>query len=251
MACEVRIGCSGWHYQHWRGTFYPAKTRPANMLGLYIQQFDTVELNNTFYRLPPEAAVRDWRDSTPPGFVFAVKGSRFLTHMKKLKDPEQALERFFSRADLLLEKRGPVLFQLPPLWEKDEQRLQAFLEALPPGGRYAFEFRNPSWHHPAILDALRRHNAAHCTFDLAGYQSPIEITADFAYVRLHGPDGPYQGSYSEAQLNQWAQRIDEWRSQLRGVYVYFDNDIGGHAPFNALALQGLLSANPTPASDLR
>ena len=237
MACEIRIGTSGWHYKHWVGTFYPERFPASRMLEFYAQRFDTVELNNTFYKLPSESALHSWRDGTPPGFLFAVKGSRFLTHMKKLKDPEAGLQRFFERADLLIPKLGPALFQLPPFWERDEGRLDAFLDALPPRRRYAFEFRNETWHHPAIYRILERHDAASCAFHLAGFQSPLEITASWTYVRLHGPGGKYQGSYPHPELQQWARRIGDWRRTLRAVYVYFDNDMAGYAAQNAAELR--------------
>ena len=210
------------------------------MLQYYFEQFDTVEINNSFYRLPLENALATWRESTPSNFRFAVKGSRFLTHMKKLKDPEPGLERFFQRAELLGEKLGPILFQLPPNWEVDMDRFRTFLEALPAGHQYAFEFRNPSWHIPAVYTELGHHNAAYCPFDLGGFQSPIEITANFTYVRLHGPGGKYPGSYSDDALGVWAERIRNWRRELRGVYVYFDNDQAAYAVGNALRLRELV-----------
>jgi uncharacterized protein YecE (DUF72 family) len=239
MGAEIRIGTSGWHYMHWRGPFYPERFSAAKMLDFYTERFDTVELNNTFYRLPPERGVCAWRDSTPDPFLFAVKGSRFLTHMKKLKDPELGLERFFERVDLLGPKLGPILFQLPPFWELDLERLDAFLRALPGSGRYAFEFRNPTWHVTPVYDLLARHDAAFCPFDLAGFQSPVEITASWTYIRLHGPGGPYQSSYSDDALAGWARRIEEWRKQLKAVFVYFDNDMAGFAPANAATLKRL------------
>lgn len=239
MTAEIRIGTSGWHYRHWLGPFYPPKLPSREMLPYYLGLFDTVEINNSFYRLPLESALAAWRDSTPPNFRFALKGSRFLTHMKKLKDPEPGLERFFQRADLLREKLGPILFQLPPHWEVDLGRLRAFLEALPPGHRYTFEFRNPTWYIPDVYAELRRHNAAYCPFDLAGFQSPIELTADFTYVRLHGPGGKYQGSYSDQALAVWAERIRNWRQELRAIYFYFDNDEAAYAVGNALKLRDL------------
>ena len=238
--CEVRIGTSGWHYKHWVGPFYPPKWPASKMLAYYFERFDTVEINNSFYRLPPESAVTGWREATPPGFCFAVKGSRFLTHMKKLKDPAQGLERFFSRADLLGEKLGPVLFQLPPRWEVNLERLEAFLRALPPYHGYAFEFRNETWNVPVVYDLLRRYDAAYCAFDLAGFQSPVVVTANFTYVRLHGPGGKYQGSYSDEALRLWTERIAVWRRELRAVYVYFDNDQAGYAVENALRLREMV-----------
>ncbi|MBV8817967.1 MAG: DUF72 domain-containing protein, partial [Acidobacteriaceae bacterium] len=182
MHTRIHVGTSGWVYPHWKGRFYPDDLRARDWLAYYAARFDIVELNNTFYRLPTEAAVASWRESSPPQFRFAVKGSRFLTHMKKLKDPAQGLERFFSRADLLGRKMGPVLFQLPPHWEVNADRLQEFLEALPAGHRYAFEFRNPTWDSAPIAELLKRFHAAYCIFDLAGFQSPLTVTTDFTYV---------------------------------------------------------------------
>ncbi len=190
----VHIGTSGWHYPHWRGNFYPENLPASRMLEFYTRHFDTVELNNTFYRLPTPAAVAGWREGTPPRFCFAAKGSRFLTHMKKLKDAGTGIERFFERADLLGKKLGPVVFQLPPRWTADAGRLEEFLGALPRGHRYAFELRDPTWHNPEIYAILRRHRVAFCIFEIAGFFSGIQVTTDFTYVRLHGPGGAYQGS---------------------------------------------------------
>jgi uncharacterized protein YecE (DUF72 family) len=237
---SIRIGTSGWHYKHWIGNFYPPGTPASKMLAHYYEHFDTVELNNSFYHLPKKPALESWRDSTPPGFCFAAKGSRFLTHMKKLKDPEQGLERFLSAVEILQDKLGPILFQLPPNWELDWERLRNFIKYLPREHHYAFEFRNPSWSVPQTYELLARHNIAYCIFDLAGTQSPIEVTADFVYIRLHGPGLKYQGSYSEEALSNWAKRISKWRSELRAAYVYFDNDQAGYAATNALRLKGLV-----------
>src|SRR5262249_36956829 len=151
-----------WHYAHWKGPFYPEKLTQSKMLEYYTQHFDTVELNNTFYRLPVEGGLETWRESTPDGFLFAAKGSRFLTHMKKLKDPAQGVARFFERVDRLGKKLGPIVFQLPPFWDVNAERLREFLEVLPPRHKYAFELRNPTWHTEEIYRLLRRHNAAFC-----------------------------------------------------------------------------------------
>ena len=238
---EAYIGTSGWHYKHWVGPFYPPKTSSAAMLDLYLRRFDTVEVNNSFYRLPTEAMFEAWKKRTPARFRFALKGSRFLTHMKKLKDPEQGIRKFFAGADLLGKKLGPIVFQLPPFWKANPERLAAFLKALPKKHRYAFEFRNPTWHTPEILEILRARNAAFCIFDIGGFQSPVEATADFVYVRLHGPrKEKYQGRYSRAALEQWARRIRAWRAEGRDVYLYFDNDQKGYAPADAESLKNLL-----------
>jgi uncharacterized protein YecE (DUF72 family) len=233
----VYIGTSGWHYQHWKGPFYPEKLPASKMLEFYARQFDTVELNNTFYRLPTETGVEQWRASTPAKFCFAAKGSRFLTHMKKLADPGLGIDKYFDRINGLGKKLGPIVWQFPPWWEMNAERLEGFLETLPPRNRYAFELRNPTWHNAEIYSILRRHNAAFCIFEIAGMFSGIEITADFTYVRLHGPGGAYQGSYSEAVLRKWAAQVREWERDLRAVYIYFDNDQGGYAAQNALALK--------------
>ena len=211
------------------------------MLAYYYARFDTVELNNSFYRLPQRSALENWRAATPPHFHFAAKGSRFITHMKKLKDPEPALAKYFDAIDVLQAKLGPILFQLPPNWEVDVARFEHFLQALPYHHRYAFEFRNPTWDTPAIYDLLARHRAAYCIFDLAGYLSPLHISSDLVYVRLHGPGGKYQGSYTDEALQSWASRLREWNGQQRDVYLYFDNDQAGYAAFNALRIKELLA----------
>ncbi len=238
----IRVGTSGWHYQHWRGPFYPEKFPASKMLGFYARHLDTVELNNTFYRLPLESGLEAWRDSTPDGFLFAAKGSRYLTHMKKLKDPEPGIAKFFERIDRLGKKLGPIVFQLPPFWDVDTGRLDAFLQGLPKRRRCAFELRNPTWHTAAVYRILHRHNAAFCIFEIAGFRSGMELTANFTYVRLHGPDGAYQGSYPSSTLRQWATRARAWEKDLRAVYIYFDNDQAGYAVRNALELRQLLAA---------
>jgi uncharacterized protein YecE (DUF72 family) len=235
------IGTSGWHYKHWVGPFYPEKLPASRMLDYYTQHFDTVELNNTFYRLPVETGVEQWRESTPKDFRFAAKGSRFITHMKKLKDPEPAIEKYFERLKPLGRKLGPIVWQLPPWWEANAERLDAFLRALPRNHRHAFELRNPTWHNAEIYSILRRHNAAFCIFEIAGMFSGIEVTADFTYVRLHGPGGAYQASYTDAVLRRWTSQIREWQRDLRAIYIYFDNDQAAHAVENALALKRMTS----------
>lgn len=238
---RVFIGTSGWHYKHWLGLFYPEKFPINQMLAFYAQHFDTVELNNTFYHLPLPSSFDKWRESTPRDFVFAVKGSRFITHMKKLKDPESSTQKFFDGAERLEGKLGPILFQLPPRWKLNVERLKQFLESLPSGHRYVFEFRDESWLVKEAFDVLRQFNAAFCIHDLANMRTPLEITANFTYIRFHGPgEAKYQGSYSNRELQEWAERISDWRSELKGIHVYFNNDIGGHAVWNAQALRELI-----------
>lgn len=233
---RLYIGTSGWHYRHWVGPFYPEHTSSRDYLRYYAQHFRTTEINNTFYSLPTAKTLTQWCDATPAGFCFACKASRYITHMKKLKDPEQNTRRFFEAIATLGDRLGPVLFQLPPNWHADTKRLAAFLTALPSGSRYTFEFRDHSWHSSAIYDLLERHSAAVCIYDLAGYQSSDVTTADFAYVRLHGPGGAYQGSYDGRALAGWARRIGGWRDSGLDIYCYFDNDEAGYAPNDALRL---------------
>jgi uncharacterized protein YecE (DUF72 family) len=239
---ELRIGTSGWHYKHWLGNFYPPRWPTSRMLEHYLQHFNTVELNNTFYQLPNQSSLEGWREATPPNFIFAAKGSRFLTHMKKLRNAEEGLNRYLTAILTLQPKLGPILFQLPPNLGRDLPRLTAFLEILPRDLRYTFEFRHPDWDEPEVYAALRRYGAAYCIFDLAGYQSPLQVTSDFAYVRLHGPEGKYQGSYDEDALRRWARQIQQWSRDLAAVYVYFDNDDSGYAAQNAIRLQQLISS---------
>jgi uncharacterized protein YecE (DUF72 family) len=211
------------------------------MLDYYVEYFDTVELNNSFYRLPTPEAFDCWRDATPPNFIFAVKASRFLTHNKKLKDPENALDNLLPRAVRLKKKLGPILFQLPPKWRINIERLQNLLAILPRDLRYAFEFRELSWITEEGNETLRRFNAGFCIYELAGYQSPLTVTADFTYVRLHGPEADkYQGSYSTERLRNWARQIEKWSKELKAVYIYFDNDQAGYAVKNAIALKKMV-----------
>ena len=238
---DIRIGTSGFHYKHWIGRYYPADIQPGKMLAHYLRDFDTVELNNTFYQLPNESSFDTWRESTPRNFLFAVKGSRFITHMIKLKDAQRGLGNFLPRAERLRTKLGPILWQLPPGWKVNVERLEEFLSLLPREHRYAFELRNPTWMTDEVLETLRRYNAAFCIYELAGYHSPIELTADFTYIRLHGPTQfKYQGSYSDAQLAAWAERIKAWSRKLKAIYVYFDNDDRAYAVENALALKKMV-----------
>lgn len=237
---NIHIGASGWHYGHWQGPFYPAGLKPQGFLAFYCQKFHTVEINNSFYKLPEEATLQTWKKTAPPGFIFAVKASRFITHMKKLKDPEQSVAKFFDRITALGDKLGPILFQLPPRWSFNLERLEKFLAALPKQFRYTFEFRDPSWINERTYRALADHGAAFCIFEIAGYLSPQEVTADFVYIRLHGPGGAYQGSYDKRTLAGWARQIRTWTGQGKEVFCYFDNDEAGYAVQNAWQLQEML-----------
>jgi uncharacterized protein YecE (DUF72 family) len=239
MIQRVLVGTSGWHYPHWKGPFYPAKITSDEMFAFYCRRFVTVEINNSFYRLPSGQTFRSWKRQAPSHFLFAVKASRYITHMKKLKDPEQSLAKFLSAATGLGSKLGPVLFQMPPFWSRDTVRLSGFLGALPDGLRCAFEFRHPSWFHREVYALLERHDAAFCAFDLAGEQSPRVLTGTFGYLRLHGPaEQKYSGRYSKPQLRQWLSCCERWiKEGAQQVFVYFDNDQAGYAAINAQELQ--------------
>jgi len=237
---RILIGTSGWHYPHWVGPVYPEGARPDSFLVRYARRFRSVEINTTFYGLPAPATLAHWRDATPPGFVFACKASRLITHRHKLAHAAEATARFLDAIALLGAKRGPVLFQLPPRWRADADRLATFLAALPAGSRYAFEFRDRSWFTPAVYARLARHGAALCLYDLAGWRSPVRVTAPFVYLRLHGPGAAYRGRYDGRTLSGWARRIAAWRRQGRDVYCYFDNDEGGHAAADAARLSAML-----------
>jgi uncharacterized protein YecE (DUF72 family) len=236
----IYIGTSGWHYQHWKGPFYPEDLPDKRLFEYYLKHFQTAEINNTFYQLPQKKTFTQWRESAPEGFLFAVKASRYITHMKKLKDPQEPLANFMGRVTGLGDRLGPVLFQLPPKWHFNLERLKSFLRALPGDYRYAFEFRDPSWFNERTNQALAERGAAFCIYDFEQRQSPRSVTADFVYVRLHGPDGAYQGSYDDKVLSDWAEAFSSWADQGKEVFGYFDNDERGYAAQNALKLKELL-----------
>lgn len=238
---KLHIGTSGWHYSHWRGVFYPASLRINNFLKFYVEYFDTAEINNTFYRLPEDGTVIEWRDTVPENFVFSMKASRYITHMKKLKEPENTLPRFLEKAELMGSKLGPVLFQLPPHWHFDLERLSNFLRTLPKRLRCAFEFRDPSWFGEEAAQMLIENKTAFCIYDFAGRQLPHTVTSDFIYIRLHGPNGAYQGQYSDQDLSRWSDEITQWLDNNKEVFCYFDNDEAGYAVQDALRLKSLLS----------
>lgn len=242
MAAKVHIGTSGWHYKHWLGgVFYPEGMRASEMFDFYARYFDTVEINNSFYRLPTATTFDNWREASPPDFCFAVKASRFITHMKKLKDPKSSSEKFFHVADRLGRKLGPILFQLPPRWKLNVERFDEFLRALPGRHQYVFEFRDETWLVPEIYQLLGKHKAAFCIHDFADMRVPREITAKFTYIRFHGPtSAKYFGSYSNRDLRAWADRINEWRHDLSSIYIYFNNDPEGAAVRNALTLKQMV-----------
>ncbi len=237
---KIYIGTSGWNYKHWVNEFYPEDLSKKNWLQFYIGKgFKTVELNNPFYHLPKSSTFKKWRESVPKDFVFSVKASRYITHMKKLKDPAESIKRFFDNSKELKKKFGPVLFQLPPGWKFNLERFKKFLKKLPGKHIYTFEFRNKTWWNDDTLSLLRQNNSAFCIYELDGTNTSKEITADFIYIRLHGPDGKYQGNYSTKALSSWAGFIKEWNKKGKDIYCYFDNDQKGYAAKNALELKEL------------
>ncbi|MFQ5972073.1 MAG: DUF72 domain-containing protein [Alphaproteobacteria bacterium] len=236
MTGTVRIGTSGWHYKPWIGPFYPEGTRPNAFLAYYATRFSTAEVNSTFYGLPRTATVTQWRESTPPDFLFSCKASRYITHIRRLREPAEGLGRFFGAVEALEDKLGPVLFQLPPRWLRNRDRLAAFLEALPGGHRYAFEFRDESWLEDEVFDLLDARGAACCHYDFDRRQPAVRSAADFVYIRLHGPLGAYRGSYDDRALAGWARRIADWSTAGRDVFCYFDNDEAGYAARDAQRL---------------
>ena len=237
---KIHIGTSGWHYKHWKGTFYPPDIKDAQQFEAYLRYFSTVELNNSFYMLPAAGTFENWRKISPKNFVFAVKASRFITHMKKLIVDKASIRKFFSHVSKLEEKLGVILFQLPPRWKVNVERLKNFISSLPKGYRYTFEFREYSWYNDEVYTILRDNNCAFCIYELQYHLSPLVVTADFVYVRLHGPGNKYQGSYSEKTLEEWALRCKDWQKKGKDVFIYFDNDQEGYAAFNAVRLKELV-----------
>ncbi len=239
---EIRIGCTGFFYDHWRGNFYPEDIPRNHWLEYYSRLFSTVELNVTFYRLPEREAFAKWYLSTPDEFIFSLKGSRFITHVKKLKDCEEPLEAFFSRASVLKEKLGAILWQFPPTFGLDVERLKEFLEVLKYYSvRNTFEFRNRTWINKKVFQVLEKHNAALCMADHPDFLNDLPVTADFLYIRRHGKEGSSATSYSTESLKEDAKIVKRFARQKKDVYLYFNNDDAGYAPKNAAELISLIA----------
>jgi uncharacterized protein YecE (DUF72 family) len=237
-AIAFRIGCSGWQYRHWRHRFYPADLPASRWLEYYASRFDTVEINNSFYRLPELETFRQWRRRAPSSFLYAVKASRYLTHMKKLKEPAAPLARFFSRARGLGKHLGPVLYQLPPHWGRNLERLEDFLRQLPKGRRHAVEFRDASWYVDETMVLLNKYRAALCVHDMAGSATGQCEAGPFVYLRMHGPER-YGGAYPDDVLQRWAEWCVDRHRRGASVYAYFNNDIDGHAPRDAVRFRSI------------
>ena len=248
MVTNYYIGTSGWYYDHWRHRFYPDELVKAKWLEFYVTHFTTVELNNSFYRLPSEDAFAAWRESSPADFTFAVKVSRFITHIKRLKDTEESIARFISRAKILGGKLGPLLYQLPPNMHRNDERLECFLSILPRGMKHVFEFRHQSWLEEKVFEILRKYNAGFCVFDMPSLSCPLVATADFAYIRFHGSTGLYSSCYSDKELADWARKLASLAANLKAVYIYFNNDAEAFAVKNAVTLHDYLVEKANPGS---
>jgi len=238
---SIYIGTSGWTYPHWQKAFFPKELPSADRLHFYAERFNSVEVNTTFYGTPKKETVRAWRDAVPSSFQFSIKASRFITHNKKLLEPRKSSIKLFRAIEPIAEQTTAILFQLPPWFARDEMRLRTFLGKMPSTYRYAFEFRHSTWFCDKVYDVLHEAQAALCRWDLKGKLSPAVMTADWVYVRLHGPTArAYRGSYPAATLRRWRDHARRWKKAKKDVLFYFDNDEKGYAPINALQLAKML-----------
>jgi uncharacterized protein YecE (DUF72 family) len=238
---SVRIGTSGWLYKDWARTFYPPDTGRSGHLEFYAREFDTVEINATFYRLPSPEIVRGWRDKAPPGFVFAVKGSRFITHMKRLLVERESIAIFFERAKLLGTRLGPILWQLPPNLQYDPERLEKFLRVVPKRYTHAVEFRHPSWYeHDETFDILRERSIAHVCVSSGAMPRNLTVTAPLTYIRFHGLADGARHDYTKRELAPWVRHCRSCLDQGISVYAYFNNDLNTRAPKNAMTFRELV-----------
>ena len=236
----IKIGTSGGMYDHWKGPFYPKNMASDEMLPHYAQTFDTVEVNNTFYQLPSEEKVRSWQQDSPDDFLFIIKANRYITHMKNLLEPEEPVQTLMERVEILDNQLGPILFQLPPHWNVNVERLDAFLDVLPEGQRCAFEFRDDSWYTDIVYELLKEAAVAFCIHDHQDAPSPERITADWIYVRFHGPRGDYGGTYPAKALEAWSEKMGRWEQDGLDIYAYFNNDMQAYAVENARKLRDLV-----------
>lgn len=239
--CDIRIGTSGWYYNHWVGVFYPEKLPKNGWFEYYAKDFDTVEINNTFYQLPKEQSLEKWYKRAPKNFIYSVKANRYITHIKRLKETSDALERFFEIIGLLKETLGPILYQLPPSLHKNLELLESFIELLPAEQKGVFEFRHKSWYSPDTFGLLDEHNLGFCVHDLDGVATPRIVTGGIIYIRFHGPAGRYAGNYSKSALQDWAKWLKDGSRKVRGIYAYFNNDIHAYAVNNAKTLKNIMA----------
>ena len=237
---RIFIGTSGWNYNHWKSIFYPEKLSTKGWFDYYSKRFDTVEINNTFYNLPAANIFKNWKKQAPANFIYVVKANRYITHMKKLKNPKDAIKKFFSRINLLKGNLGPILYQLPPRWGCNVERLETFITALPKDKIHVFEFRDDSWHTEEVFETLDKHQASFCIHDMPHVKCPKLAIGKVAYLRFHGAQAIYQGGYPARTLKKWADWISN-QSKKRDVYVYFNNDAEGHAVEDAIRLKEILA----------
>ncbi|MGE5195310.1 MAG: DUF72 domain-containing protein [Deltaproteobacteria bacterium] len=237
---RFRVGTSGWNYPHWRGVFYPAELPVSRWFEHYCRVFDTVEINNTFYHLPDAETFVHWRAQAPGGFLYAVKANRYLTHLKKLNDVAEPLQRFLKAVRRLGDRRGPILYQLPPRWRRNVERLDDFCRLLPRRMTHVFEFRDADWLVDETFAVLEKHRACLCIHDLVD-RHPRVVTGPAVYVRFHGAGELYGGSYSNGHLRRWAEWMREAGRSAQVVYAYFNNDAAAHAIYNALTLREMLA----------
>ena len=249
----IHIGTSGWTYPHWQVSFFPKNLPSPERLHFYAEHFSSVEVNTTFYGTPKRGTVAAWGAAVPKAFKFTIKASRYITHNQKLLRPRTSSVKLFRAIEPIAEQVSAILFQFPPWFGANPKRLESFLKKMPSGYRYAFEFRHPTWFTEEVYSILKYANSALCFWELKGESSPFEITADFVYVRLHGPKAQaYQGSYPDKILKTWQDRVLGWKRSGRDALFYFDNDEKGYAPVNAHRLADLLKVKwPRKASNVK
>jgi len=252
---RVYIGTSGWSYKEWQKHFYPANVPAKRQFEFYATQFPAVEINATFYRLPTPKMVKGWRDKAPPGFVFAVKGSRFITHILKISGAGKGLKKYFTRIKPLRKRIGPVLWQLPPFMKKDLKRLEKFLKILPQNYCHAIEFRHPSWYeNDDTFALLHKYKIAHANLSSLRMPMNLTVTANFIYIRFHGLKGGARHNYTRAELKPWSKFIRHQSRAGKNIYAYFNNDLNVHAPDNARLLMEMVgkpAVHPNPKSGIR
>ena len=234
----IQVGTSGFVYQHWKGVFYPDDLPSTKWLQFYADHFDCVEINSSFYHLPKAETILSWKERTPASFKFVLKGSRFVSHRKRLKNCEDSVKVFYERAFLLEKKLAGDLWQLPPLFKKDLKALEGFLKMLPPKVPVFLELRHESWFDEETFSFLRKHKVAFCVHDLSGVDCPTVVTAPYLYIRFHGPSGRYRGCYPDSQLRSWAKWI--LKTGVERGFAFFNNDIEGYAVRNARTLRKFL-----------
>jgi uncharacterized protein YecE (DUF72 family) len=239
---EIHVGTSGWNYPHWKGIFYPEDLSQEAWFDYYQEHFETVEINNTFYQLPEEETFRNWQAQADDEFIYAVKANRYITHMKKLKDPAEPVENFLDRAKILDENLGPILWQLPPRWHANPERLEDFVQLLPVDLKHVFEFRDPDWFQGKIREILESYKMIFCIHDKEDVGCPNWVTSDAVYLRFHGSQGDYRGEYGKERLKSWADQIQAWVEGGCTIYAYFNNDVSGFALKDAKRLRELIHA---------